>query len=63
MSRAPVLGERPSGSRIDDLGSAHLWACPKTGHAPRSLKPRPRPTDFASAIVASALLRAVAPMG
>jgi hypothetical protein len=63
MSRAPGLGERPSRSRIDDLGSIHCWACPKTGPAPRSLKPGPRPVDFASAIVASALLRAVAPMG
>jgi hypothetical protein len=31
MSRSSVVGERPRGSRIDDLGSTHIAVSPETG--------------------------------
>jgi hypothetical protein len=62
MSRAPVLSERPRGSRIDDLGPTHIWASPKTGHSSRSLTPERAPAGLASAMSAATRLRTVAPM-
>jgi hypothetical protein len=63
MSRAPLLGERPSGSRIDDLGSTHIWACLHTGHSLWLSHPEPPPpAGLASATRASALLRTSGPM-
>jgi hypothetical protein len=62
MSRAPLLGEPPRGARIDDLGSAHIWASPQTRHSQQLRNPEPPRARFASATSASALLRTVAPM-
>jgi hypothetical protein len=62
MSRAPLLGERPRGSRIDDLGSTHIWACLHTGHSLWLSHPEPPPAGLASATRASALLRTSGPM-
>jgi hypothetical protein len=61
MSPRSPIGERPSASRIDDLGSAHTGACPKPGHFSglHTLEP---PAGLASAAPASALLRTQAPM-
>jgi hypothetical protein len=60
MSPLAPVGERPSASRIDDLGSAHTRALPKTGHF--SGLHTPEPAGLASAAWASAPLRTQAPM-
>jgi hypothetical protein len=60
MRRSAPRGERPSASRIDDLGSAHTGASPQNG--PFSVIPEPPPTGIASVRRASALLRTKAPM-
>ena len=59
MRPLPPIDERPSASRIDDLGSAHARAFPKTGHV-GGLHPLEPPSP--SATPASNLLRTRAPM-
>jgi hypothetical protein len=62
MSPLSPIRERPSASRIDDLGSAHTGAFPKTGYFGGPPTPSRRRPGLASATRASALLRTVAPM-
>jgi hypothetical protein len=62
MSPLSPIGERPSASRIDDLGSAHTGAFPKTRHFGGQHTPSRRRPGLASPMRASALLRTVAPM-
>jgi hypothetical protein len=61
MSLLSSIGRRPSVFRIDDLGSAHTGAFPKTGHFRGLHTPEP-PAGLASAARVAALLRTQAPM-
>jgi hypothetical protein len=62
MSRSSVIGERPSGSRIDDLGSTHISVSPETGLFWPATTRAPSAAGLAATPPGSALLHTRAPM-
>jgi hypothetical protein len=62
MSPLCPLGERLSGSRIDDRRPTHISASPEPNHFRPATTPAPSPAGVAATPPPAALLRTLAPM-